>query len=130
MQKERPLSPHISVYNMFQLTSFLSIVHRATGVFLSLAVPVLVLWLWSVSEGEMAFNAIKACFSEPIAQLLLLAWVFSLYYHLCNGIRHLFWDIGRGFELSILYKTGALVVISALFLTAITVYFALKGGLA
>ena len=123
MPKERPLSPHLMVYKP-QLTSMLSILHRGCGVFLSLAAPVLVYWLWSISEGQESYSALQACLSHPIAQLFILGWTFALYYHLCNGIRHLFWDIGKGYELPDLYRSGVTVVVVSSLLTVITLYCA------
>lgn len=127
MQKERPLSPHLTIYR-FQLTMALSITHRATGVFLALGTPFLVYWLMSIAAGPSAYSEMQECLSHWFAKLLLLAWTFSLFYHLCNGIRHLFWDAGKGFEISTLYKSGAMVVVSAIILTAATFFAAMTGG--
>ena len=94
----RPLSPHLQIYRP-QLTSILSITHRATGTFLSAGVLVITYWLVSIAAGENAHAAARACLSSLPGQLLLAAWSLSFYFHLCNGIRHLFWDVGIGFEL-------------------------------
>jgi succinate dehydrogenase / fumarate reductase cytochrome b subunit len=123
MQKERPLSPHMSIYKP-QLTSMLSILHRATGVFLTLGTPLLVFWLWSVAAGPQAYASMQACLNHWIAQLALLGWSFAFFYHLCNGIRHLFWDVGRGFELTTLNKSGWFVLFASIALTAVTWYLA------
>ncbi len=123
MQKERPLSPHLQVYKP-QLTSMLSILHRGTGIFLSLGAPLLVYWLAAIAGGPQAYEKFHALAQNWFVTLLLLGWVFSLYYHLCNGIRHLFWDVGRGFEIEDLYKSGWLVLGAALGLTALTVILA------
>ena len=123
MQKERPLSPHISIYKP-QLTSMLSILHRATGVFLALGTPLLVLWLWNIAAGADSYASMQDCLNHWIAQLALLGWSFALFYHLCNGIRHLFWDVGRGFEIPTLYKSGWFVVLASILLTAVTWYLA------
>ena len=126
MQKPRPLSPHLQVYKP-QLTSMLSILHRGTGVFLSLGTVLLVCWLAAIAAGPDAYAGFQAMSSHWFMQLLLLGWAFSLYYHLCNGIRHLFWDVGRGFEMEDLYRSGWIVLFAALILTAATVY--LVGGI-
>ena len=126
MQKPRPLSPHLQVYKP-QLTSMLSILHRGTGVFLSLGTVLLVCWLAAIAAGPDAYAGFQAMSSHWFMQLLLLGWAFSLYYHLCNGIRHLFWDVGRGFEMEDLYRSGWIVLFAALILTAATVY--LVGGM-
>jgi len=127
MQKERPLSPHLQVYRP-QLTSVLSIMHRGTGIFLALGTPLLVLWLMTLATGPDAYAKLQQCFSHWFVQLVLLGWTFALFYHLCNGIRHLFWDIGKGFQIENLYKSGWAVVGCAFALTALTVCAALSGG--
>ena len=113
----RPLSPHLQVYRP-QLTSVLSITHRATGVFLSLASLLLVCWLVALANGPESYAAVQTHIQAWYGQLVILASSFSLFYHLCNGIRHLFWDIGKGFELDTVYKSGWAVVIASLILTA------------
>lgn len=127
MHKERPLSPHLQVYRP-QLTSMLSIMHRGTGIFLALGTPLLVFWLMTLASGPQAYAEMQQCFSNWFVQLVLFGWTFALFYHLCNGIRHLFWDIGKGFELDNLYKSGWAVVACAFALTALTVCAALLGG--
>lgn len=119
IHRERPLSPHLQIYKP-QLTSMLSIMHRATGVLLALATPLLVAWLWSIAEGVEVYSQAQVFFSYTLVKLALFGWSFCLFYHLCNGIRHLFWDVGMGYELKDLYLSGWLVVISACALTAAT----------
>ena len=123
MQKERPLSPHISIYKP-QLTSMLSILHRGTGVFLTFGTPLLVFWLWGVAAGPESYASLQDCLNHWIGKLALFGWSFALFYHLCNGIRHLFWDVGRGFELTTLNKSGWLVLFASVVLTAVTWYLA------
>ena len=106
----------------------LSITHRIMGSFLALSTPVLVCWLMAIAAGPEAYANLQACFSHWFAKLFLLAWAFAFFYHMCNGIRHLFWDIGQGYEIETLYKSGYMVVCSAVTLTLITVYIALSGG--
>ena len=125
----KPLSPHLQVYRP-QITSVLSIMHRGTGIFLSLGAFVLAYWLVALASGESHYQAVVECFSWWPVQLLLIGWVFAFYYHLCNGIRHLFWDIGKGFEIEQVYRSGWLVLFTALLLTAVVCYFALVGGVA
>jgi succinate dehydrogenase / fumarate reductase, cytochrome b subunit len=123
----RPLSPHLQIYRP-QLTSLLSITHRGTGVFLSAGALVLAYWLMSIANGETAYATAQACLSSLPGKLLMGLWTFSFYFHLCNGIRHLFWDIGAGFELKTLYASGYAVVVSSLTLTAVTWGYALSAG--
>jgi succinate dehydrogenase / fumarate reductase cytochrome b subunit len=131
MQNERPLSPHLQVYKP-QLTSMLSILHRATGVFLMLGTPFLVYWLASIASGPASYQHFQTLASHWFVLLLLLGWTFALFYHLSNGIRHLFWDVGRGFEIEDLYKSGWVVLIAAVILTAGTwaLAFSHTGGVA
>lgn len=127
MQKERPISPHLQVYRP-QMTSMLSILHRSTGVFLSLGTPVLVYWLVQLAAGPSAYAEVQECLSHWFVTLLLIGWTFALFYHLCNGIRHLFWDMGKGFEIEDLYKSGYVVLACATLLTLITIMIAFSGG--
>ena len=126
---KRPLSPFmIGPYYRPQLTSMLSILHRATGVLLSLAGFVLAAWLLAVAGGSVAFDRFTAASASPLGQLLLLAVLFSLVYHLLNGIRHLLWDIGWGFEIPRVYATGWAVVALSVLLTALVAWLALTAG--
>ncbi|MGR8947354.1 MAG: succinate dehydrogenase, cytochrome b556 subunit [Gammaproteobacteria bacterium] len=115
----KPLSPHLQVYRP-QITSVLSIMHRATGIFLSLGAFVLAYWLVALASGETRFQTVTEWFTWWPIQLLLIGWVFAFYYHLCNGIRHLFWDIGKGFELATVSVTGFAVLGAALVLSIAT----------
>ncbi len=114
---ERPLSPHLSAYR-WRITSLLSIFHRASGVFLSLSGFVLVGWLLALAEGPDAYAAYTALLSSLPGQIVLFAITAAAFYHLLNGIRHLFWDAGIGFELEQAKKSGWAVVIGAALLTA------------
>ena len=114
----RPLSPHLQVYKP-QLTSVLSILHRMTGVALAAGTLLLVWWLIAAATGADAFNTVQMVIGSWIGRLLLFGWSFALFYHLCNGIRHLFWDMGRGFELPTVAASGWAVVIISIALTGI-----------
>ena len=110
---DRPLSPDLQIYRP-QLTSVLSITHRLTGVTLSVGSPLLVFWLTMAAAGPQPYAVLHVLLASWFGLVLLLGWTFSLFFHLCNGIRHLFWDAGYGFELSAIYASGwAVVVISA-----------------
>ena len=113
---ERPLSPHLSIYR-WQISNTLSILHRATGVMLSLGALVLAGWLISIGAGYDAYVRVTTWLAGPVGALLLFAWTFCFFYHLGNGIRHLCWDAGRGFGKDAARLSGILVVISALVLT-------------
>jgi succinate dehydrogenase / fumarate reductase cytochrome b subunit len=115
---ERPLSPHLQVYRP-QLTSVLSILHRATGIALAAGTLLLVWWLIAVAAGPDAFADVQAFNGSWFGRLLLFGWTWSLFYHLCNGIRHLFWDAGMGFELATVYRSGWTVVGASTLLTLV-----------
>jgi succinate dehydrogenase / fumarate reductase cytochrome b subunit len=103
-QPERPLSPFM--HYRWQYTNTLSILHRITGVVLSLCFFVLVYWLAAAAAGPERYAQALATLAFLPVRLLLLAGLFSFSYHLLNGIRHLFWDAGYGFELPVARKTG------------------------
>jgi len=113
----RPLSPHLQIYKP-QLTSIMSILHRLTGVILSLGLLPFVYWLHAIANGEASYQQIQVIFNSTLGIIALIAWSFALFYHLCNGIRHLFWDAGLGLDLKQAYRSGYLVWLSALLLTA------------
>ena len=125
--QNRPLSPHLQVYRP-QLTSILSITHRATGIVLSLGTIVLAVWLVALASGRETFHAVSGVIGSLPGKLLLFLFTLALFYHLCNGIRHLFWDAGYGFELEQVYTSGKAVVGASVLLTIITWIVALTGG--
>lgn len=102
---ERPLSPHLQVYKP-QITSVLSIMHRITGVALIAGTLLLTWWLVSAAYGPEVFADAQAFIGSWFGQLLLWAFTFALFYHLGNGVRHLAWDFGWGFELSQVRASG------------------------
>jgi len=114
-QPERPLSPFMQY--RWQYTNTLSILHRITGILLSLCFFVLVYWLAAAGAGPARYAAAQGVIGSPLVQLLLLGGLFSFCYHLLNGIRHLFWDAGYGFELPVARKSGWAVAIGAVVLT-------------
>ena len=115
---DRPLSPHLQIYR-WQITSVLSILHRWTGLVLALGTLLLVYWLIAAAMGPTEFAAAQACLGSFLGRLLLFGWTLALFYHLANGIRHLFWDMGLGFELKTVTISGWLVLIATLVLTAV-----------
>jgi succinate dehydrogenase / fumarate reductase cytochrome b subunit len=115
---ERPLSPHLQIYKP-QLTSVLSISHRATGLTLAVGSLFLTWWLVAAAGSAGAFAAAQAFWGSWIGILLLFGWTFSLFFHLSNGVRHLVWDAGYGFELDTAYRSGWAVLIAAAALTII-----------
>lgn len=115
-QEGRPLSPHLQVYRP-QLTSVLSISHRITGIFLSLGAVVLAGWVIAAAGLPEFYLRLTGHLGAWYGQIALFGWSLCLFYHLCNGIRHLFWDAGYGFELKTTYASGYAVVAASLLLT-------------
>lgn len=116
----RPLSPHIQIYKP-QITSVLSILHRITGVFLTLGLFSLVWGLYTLKYASLG-EADPCCSSAVLKFLgggIFLAWIFSLFFHLYNGIRHLLWDVGIGLELNQVYRSGYIVIVMTLASTLI-----------
>ncbi len=93
----RPLSPHLTIYR-WPITMVLSILHRATGVGLSVGLIAFVLWVEAIAYDFIPYDAALSLMQSLPGQLLLFAWCFSFFFHLANGIRHLIWDTGRLFE--------------------------------
>jgi succinate dehydrogenase / fumarate reductase cytochrome b subunit len=128
---DRPLSPHLQVYRP-QITSVMSILHRATGMALAAGTLLLVWWLIAAAAGPESFATVQGFVGSFIGRILLFGWSWSLFYHLANGIRHLAWDIGWGFELKAVYATGWTVVAASLVLTLVAwiVGYLVLGGAA
>ena len=119
MSRQRPLSPHLQIYKP-QITSMLSILHRATGIALSIGSVILVLWVVALTLGENTYLMYSNLINNWFGILIIFGFTFALFYHLSNGIRHLFWDAGYGYDLKHAYISGVAVIISSLSLTSIT----------
>lgn len=126
-QLSRPLSPHLQVYR-WQISSSLSILHRATGLALTAGAVALVGWLVALASGQLAYAQLGWLLDSLFGQLLILGWTFAFSYHLCNGLRHLAWDADRGFDRAVARRSGIVVVCAALLLTALFWVLALAGG--
>lgn len=120
---KRPLSPHLQVYKP-QMTSIMSILHRATGVALMLGLLMVAWWLIAAASGEEAYNAARDFTRSPLGLFMMFGWSVAMFYHLCNGIRHLFWDFGYLFKLGDAFKAGYVVLIATAVLTASAWYCA------
>ena len=116
---DRPISPHLQIYR-WQLTSVLSILHRAAGIVLSAGAILLVWWLVAAASGPDAYDGVANFLGSWIGLLLLFGWTAALFYHLCNGIRHLVWDTGQALDLKSTYLGGWLVVGATAVLTVAT----------
>ncbi len=92
-----PLSPHLSIYR-WPITMTLSILHRVTGVAMSVGLIVLCAWLMSAAAGAEDYERVVSLLSTMIGKLMLIGFSFAFFFHLANGVRHLVWDVGYGFE--------------------------------
>lgn len=124
--RARPLSPHLQVYR-WQISNTLSILHRLTGVALAVGLVVLAYWLMSLAAGEDSYDAAMRLLSSPVGLLCMLGWIFSFLYHLLNGVRHLFWDAGYGFERTQRHASGWFAVLGAVVLTLAVSVFVWRG---
>lgn len=115
----RPMSPHLQIYKL-PLTAKLSVLHRGTGAVLFIGLILMVLVLLSAANGSESWQSMHAFLSSFFGKLVLFGFTFSLYYHLCNGIRHLYWDIGRGLELDSVRKSALATLGISVFLTLLT----------
>ena len=113
----RPLSPHLSVYR-WPISMTLSILHRMTGVALSIGLIALVVWLESIAFGSDSYGMVTGWMDTGIGKLLLLGWSLAFFFHFANGIRHLFWDVGLGFELRQANASAWFVVVATVLMTA------------
>jgi len=116
-KSKRPLSPHLQVYKL-PMTAKMSISHRITGVLLTLGLIALSAWVIAAGIGEDAYNTMMALVDTPITKFIFLGWAFVLFYHMGNGFRHMFWDMGIGINEKAALKTGTLVLIFAVGVTA------------
>ena len=121
---ERPLSPHIQVYRL-PLTAWLSIAHRTTGVFLSLGMILLAVVLMAAAQGAESFTEVQSFLQSALGRLFLWAWIFSLLFHLCHGVRHLIWDTGHGLERDTLGRLALYEIVVSVVLTALVFFLTL-----
>jgi succinate dehydrogenase / fumarate reductase, cytochrome b subunit len=115
--RARPTSPHLWIYR-WQLGNTLSIVHRMTGALMSVGLIVLAYWWIALASGPAAFSAAARILTSPLGLLVIFGMSFSFWFHFLNGVRHLFWDAGRGFEKPARHISGWAAVAGAVLLTA------------
>lgn len=120
---ERPRSPHLQIYR-FGWTMSMSIFHRFTGVLQSVGLVLIVAWLMALGSGPKAFASAHAVTSHWLGKLVLAGWSFAFFYHLCNGIRHMCWDLGWGFEIPKAKRSAAAVLVTTVILTAGSLWLA------
>ena len=119
MASERPLSPHLMIYKP-QLTSMMSIMHRATGAALALGSVMVVWWIVALASGAEYYGFVQAILTSWFGQLVLFGFTVAVFYHLSNGIRHLFWDFGYNLSIEGVHRSGYFVLASTVILTAVT----------
>lgn len=124
-QDNRPLSPHVGIYR-WQISNTLSILHRVTGFGLSFGLIVFALWLWSAAYNQPLYADIMQLCSSLVGKLFLFGWTVAFYYHFANGLRHLNWDMGRGFKLDEMAASGWVVVAFTGSMTVLTWVLVLK----
>ncbi len=117
---DRPLSPHLSIYRPLW-TMILSITHRITGVGLALSITLITWWFLALAISEEYFEVANAAMTSVVGGFILIVSLWALSFHFCNGIRHLFWDAGKGFDLKTAYRSGLVVMAGSVVLTVIGV---------
>jgi succinate dehydrogenase / fumarate reductase cytochrome b subunit len=125
--RARPTSPHLSIYR-WEISMALSILHRVTGAFLALGLLLLAYWWMALANGPGAFDTAAHRLASPLGLLVLFGLSFSFWFHLLNGVRHLFWDAGRGFERTERHMSGWVAIIGAVLLT-VGLWLLVKGHL-
>jgi succinate dehydrogenase / fumarate reductase cytochrome b subunit len=121
----RPVSPHLQVYRLHMLM-VLSGSHRITGLAMGGGALLMVWYLVAAATSEPAFAWLGWLLGTPLGKLALFGWTGSLWYHFCNGLRHLAWDFGYGFEVEQSYASGRMVLAAAAALTLLTWLFVLR----
>jgi len=117
---KRPLSPHLQVYDMLQLTSALSISSRITGAAWGVGLVLLVWWLVAAASGPSAFATVQWFMSSWVGLLVLFGMTGAAWYHTLNGVRHLAWDAGYGYDIPSTYRSGRLVLVGTVVMTLLT----------
>ena len=127
--RDRPLSPHLQVYRL-PLNAVLSITHRLTGLVLALGGVLLVAMLVAAASGSQAYQDLYVVATHWLGQIVLFGFTLALYFHLCAGIRHLFWDAGYGYELDTATRGSWAILIGAIVLSVLTwaLAIAVNGG--
>jgi succinate dehydrogenase / fumarate reductase cytochrome b subunit len=124
---QRPLSPHLQIYKK-QVQMMTSITHRATGIALAVGSLLVVCGLMHLATGEESFNHFKGVLGSPVGMILMLGWSWSLFYHICNGIRHLLQDAGLGYSIPQFVRSSWLSVIGSIVLTVVVWAYVLMAG--
>ena len=123
MSLNRPLSPHLSIHKKV-LTAVFSIFHRFTGICLSLGGILLSVWIILIALGPSFYSKFQSLSSLIFFKIFLFLWTLTIFYHLYNGIRYLFWSYGKMMDLSTVYKSGYVVIILSI-LSTMLVWFSI-----
>ncbi len=115
----RPTSPHLNIYR-WQITMVLSILHRMTGIGLGVGAALMVAWLYVAAYSPANYAPLQEFMASITGCLLMLCWTAAFYFHLANGVRHLFWDMGKGFTIPQTTRSGWMVVIFTALMTGLT----------
>lgn len=126
-QRKRPISPHLQVYRL-PLTAVLSMTHRMTGVLLSAGLMLFVVSLAVIQSGASSYQAMQALLQQPIMSIALWLMIYALFFHLCHGVRHLFWDAGEGYEKPLMNYYIILELFASVGLTFISFLFVQLGN--
>ncbi|GIS66876.1 MAG: succinate dehydrogenase, cytochrome b556 subunit [Candidatus Pelagibacterales bacterium] len=120
---KNPLSPHLQIYR-WHISSLLSITHRISGVINFISLILIIFWLVALSLGENNYESFLLMINSFFGKFILIGFTWSMSFHVLGGIRHLFWDLGYGFEIKTANISGIIVIISSLVLTIIFWLFA------
>ena len=126
MSKARPLSPHIQIYDLMKITSLTSMTHRLTGIALVGGSLLVVWWVIALALGRDAYEHFNVAAHAWYGQIILFGFTWAFWYQLINGIRHLFWDMGLGFNLAVARKTGVLMFVLSIAATIASWYYILS----
>ncbi|NOR79557.1 MAG: succinate dehydrogenase, cytochrome b556 subunit [Methyloprofundus sp.] len=126
-QKQRPLSPHLQVYRL-PLTGIVSITHRMTGVLLTAGLMLFVVSLALIQCGASSYNAMQEFIQQPLVEIAIWLMVYALFFHLCHGIRHLIWDLGKSYDKLLMNYYIILELFASVALTFISFLFVRMGG--
>lgn len=126
-QRTRPLSPHLQVYRL-PLTAVISVLHRMTGVLLAAGLVLFVICLAQIQAGSSSFQAMQSFIHQPFISLIIWLMMYALFFHLCHGIRHLFWDIGEGYDKILMNYYLILELFGSIALTGLSFLFVQLGS--
>ncbi len=124
---KRPMSPHLQIYRPL-VNMVMSILHRITGAALYIGTALLAWWLMAAATGEKYFNYVNDIFGSPLGKLILFGYTWALIHHMLGGLRHLYWDTGRGFDLDMIDKLSWGSIIASVALTLL-IWIGALGGL-